>query len=81
MSRIKVVPPAEASEELAEQYSRMRDVDGSVANILTVQSLNPAALGAHYDLYRTIMFGPSELSRAQREMIAIVVSASNRCHY
>jgi uncharacterized peroxidase-related enzyme len=81
MSRIKVVPPAEASGELAEQYSRMRDVDGGVANILTVQSLNPGALGAHYDLYRTIMFGASELSRAQREMIAIVVSASNRCHY
>ncbi len=47
ISRIKVVPPDEASGELAEQYSRMRDVDGSVANILTVQSLNPAALGAN----------------------------------
>ena len=59
MSRIKVVPPVEASRTLAEQYSRMRDVDGRLANILTVQSLNPAALGAHYDLYRTVMFGAS----------------------
>lgn len=81
MSRIKVIPPAEATGELAEQYSRMRDADGNVANILTVHSLNPAALQAHFDLYKTIMFGPSELSRAQREMIAVVVSTANNCHY
>jgi AhpD family alkylhydroperoxidase len=27
------------------------------------------------------MHGPSELTRAQREMIAVVVSAENECHY
>ena len=81
MSRIKVIPPAEATGELAEQYSRMRDADGNVANILTVHSLNPAALQAHFELFKTVMFGPSELSRAQREMIAVVVSAANNCHY
>jgi hypothetical protein len=42
---------------------------------------HPAALRAHYDLYRTLMFGRSELSRAQREMIAVVVSKTNGCHY
>ena len=81
MSWIKVIPPAEASGELAEQYSTMQDADGNVANILTVHSLNPGALRGHYDLYKTVMFGPSELSRAQREMIAVVVSSTNRCHY
>ncbi len=81
MTWIRVIPPAEASGELAEQYSRMKDAAGNVANILTVQSLNPAALRAHYDFYRTCMFGPSQLSRAQREMVAVVVSVANRCHY
>ena len=33
------------------------------------------------DLYREIMFGPSELSRAERELVAVVVSAANNCHY
>lgn len=81
MAWIKVISPAKATGELAEQYGRIRDASGRVANILAVQSLNPAALRAHYDLYRTLMFGPSELSRAQREMIAVVVSSANACHY
>jgi len=81
MAWIKVIPREEATVELAEQYDRIGGPNGRVANILAVHSLNPAALRAHYDLYRTIMFGPSELSRAQREMIAVVVSSANRCHY
>ena len=36
---------------------------------------------AHLDLYLRIMFGRGILSRAQREMIAIVVSATNKCEY
>jgi uncharacterized peroxidase-related enzyme len=78
---IKTVPPAQASGEVLEQYDRMRDPAGNVANILQIHSLNPAALRAHYDLYRTLMFARSELSRAQREMIAVVVSKTNGCHY
>jgi uncharacterized peroxidase-related enzyme len=78
---IKTIPPPEASGELLEQYARMRDPAGNVANILQIHSLNPAALRAHFDLYRTLMFARSELSRAQREMIAVVVSKTNGCHY
>jgi len=81
MAWIEVIPAAEAAGELAEQFARIRGVSGGVANILAVQSLNPAALGAHYDLYRTLMFGRSELTRAQREMLAVAVSIANRCHY
>lgn len=39
------------------------------------------AMWASMNLYRAIMFGPSPLSRRQREMMATVVSASNGCHY
>lgn len=81
MAWIKTIPPAEALGDLLEQYDRMRDPSGNVANILQVHSLNPAALRAHFDLYRTLMFGRSELSRAQREMVAVVVSKTNGCHY
>lgn len=81
MAWIQVIPPTEASGELAEYYERMREPDGSVDNILTIHSLNPASLRAHFDLYKVSMYAPSELSRAQREMIAIVVSSVNRCHY
>jgi len=81
MAWIRVIPPAEATGELQDCYSRMKDADGNVANILAVHGLNPEALRAHYDLYRTVMFGPSELSRAQRESVAVVVSVTNECHY
>ena len=81
MAWIRVIPPAEADGELAQQYERMREADGTVDNILTIHGLNPPSLRAHFDLYKVCMYGRSELSRAQREMIAVVVSAVNRCHY
>jgi uncharacterized peroxidase-related enzyme len=81
MTWIRVIPPAEATGELKELYERVGGTSGSVDNILTLHSLNPASLRSHYDLYRQCMFGPSELSRAQREMVAVVVSLANRCHY
>jgi len=78
---IKVIAPEHSQGELLEQYKRMKDPAGNVANILAAHSLNPAALGAHFDLYRTLMFGRSELKRALREMIAVVVSKANHCQY
>ncbi len=81
MAWIKVIAPEESQGELLEQYNRMRDPASNFANILGVHSLNPAALRTHFDFYRTLMFGRSELSRAQREMIAVVVSKTNACHY
>jgi len=50
-------------------------------HILASHSLNPDALAAHLALYRTIMFGPSGLSRTEREALAVCVSAANDCHY
>ncbi len=50
-------------------------------HILRSHSLNPAAVRAHLELYRTIMFGASPLTRAEREAMAVAVSAVNDCHY
>ncbi len=49
-------------------------------HILSSHSLNPEAL-AHVQLYRTVILGPSNLSRSERETAAAAVSAMNRCHY
>ena len=54
---------------------------GRVFHILDVQSLRPEALRDSMTFYVTVMKGPSELSRPQRELIATVVSAANACHY
>lgn len=50
-------------------------------NILRIHGINPPVLKAHYQLYRAVMHGRSPLSRKQRELLAVVVSAVNDCHY
>ncbi|MCI0484591.1 MAG: carboxymuconolactone decarboxylase family protein [candidate division NC10 bacterium] len=55
--------------------------NGRFDHILACHGLNPAAQRAHIGLYRAIMFGESPLSRVEREMLAVCVSAVNNCHY
>lgn len=81
MAWIKMISEDEAEGELKEMYETMRDPRGPVDNILKVHGLNPPSLRAHYDLYKTVMYGRSELSRIEREMIAVVVSSVNGCNY
>jgi alkylhydroperoxidase family enzyme len=66
---------------LRDLYAAMRDPRGHVDNILKIHSLHPASLRVHYDFYKLVMYGQSPLSRIQREMIAVVTSAANQCHY
>jgi uncharacterized peroxidase-related enzyme len=81
MAWIRVISEAEATGRLEELYEKYREPWGGVDNILKIHSLNVPSLEAHFELYKTLMRGRSELSRAQREMIAVVASAANRCHY
>jgi len=81
MAWIKTVEPGEATGELKAEYKKAVLRAGKVFNILKVQSLNPAALHASMELYLTTMFGPSGLSRAERELLATVVSWANHCFY
>ena len=54
---------------------------GRVWQIIKIKSLNPPAMKQSTALYGTLMHGSSPLSRAQREMLAVVVSKANDCHY
>lgn len=81
MSWIEETDETEAGGKLAEIYAELIEKRGKVANILKVHSLNPNAMANHMDLYMTLMFGKSGLRRAEREAIAVVVSATNECPY
>ena len=81
MSWIEEVEVSEAEGKLAEMYAALIKQRGKISNILKVHSLNPDAMGDHLDLYMTLMFGKSGLSRAEREAVAVVVSANNDCEY
>jgi alkylhydroperoxidase family enzyme len=48
---------------------------------MSIHSLNPRALAAHDGLYRSAMAGTANLRKVERELIALVVSLENECHY
>ena len=81
MAWIEIVAPGEAEGRLARVYDAAVKRAGRVFNIVRLQSLNPPVLRASMALYQEAVLGDSPLSRAQREMIATVVSRANDCHY
>jgi len=81
MSWIEKVSEAEATGSLKLQYDQALERAGRIFQIVRIQSLNPDALRASMALYVALMHRPSPLSRAMREMLGVVVSAANNCHY
>ncbi len=81
MAWIKVISEEEATGRLQELYAKLVEPWGGVDNIMKIHSLNVPSLDAHFQIYKTLMRGRSGLSRIQREMIAVVASAANRCRY
>jgi uncharacterized peroxidase-related enzyme len=81
MPWIKVIELKDATGELKQEYDDTTKRADKVFNILMVQSPNPGALRGSMQLYRATMFAPSGLSRAEREMLATVVSWANHCFY
>jgi uncharacterized peroxidase-related enzyme len=81
MPHIEVVDKANAEGELQDIYDDIQNKRGKLANVHMIQSLHPQSIVAHMQLYMEIMFSKSPLSRAEREMIAVVVSATNGCSY
>ena len=81
MAWIRLTEPAEATGLLKREYDAAIQRAGRIWNILSLMSLNPKVLRASMDFYGAIMHGPSPLSRAQREMLATVVSRTIGCRY
>jgi uncharacterized peroxidase-related enzyme len=81
MANIEVVEPSQADGYLKEVYDQILESRGKIAEIHKVQSLNPRTIIRHMDLYMTLMYGKSPLTRQEREMIGVVVSSANRCEY
>lgn len=78
---IRTVGPDQATGRLGKLYEAAIARAGRVFGIVRIMSLDPSVLEASMGLYRSVMYGRGPLSRAQREMIAVVVSSENECHY
>ncbi|MFQ5425241.1 MAG: hypothetical protein ACE5F9_14845 [Phycisphaerae bacterium] len=81
MAWIRTISDSEAADRLARLYAAARKRAGRVFNIVRAMSLNPGVLQASMGFYQATMFADSPLTRAQREMLGVVVSCRNRCHY
>ena len=81
MPHLRLIDVGEATGELKREYDAALARAGKVFNIVKAMCLRPAVLRRSMDLYKEIMLGRSELSRAERELLAVVVSRANDCHY
>ena len=81
MANIDVIRPENAAGNLKSQYDQAFDRAGRIWNIVSIMSQNPAVMKQSMEFYGALMHGPSPLSRGQREMLAVVTSATNHCVY
>jgi uncharacterized peroxidase-related enzyme len=76
------VPAAdEVPDDGKELWAKPLEKLGFVPNVLRVYAIRARHLQLWNDFYDDLMRGESGLTKAQREMIAVVVSTTNRCHY
>lgn len=81
MAWIKTVPEKDAKGLLRREYDAALKRAGKIYNIVSISSLKPSIVRESMAFYAGLMHGPGRLTRAQREMIAVVVSRANACHY
>ena len=81
MPWIDQVAISDATGVLKKQFEAAVRRAGRVWHIVHIMSLNPPAMRASMQFYRTIMMGVSPLTRAQREMLATVTSYELECFY
>ena len=93
MAWIRTIPEAEAGPELSAAiegqralYPREYDTSAFVdqapgSSIVDAHSLIPEALYHAFATFGVLMSNDLPLERRQHEMIATVVSATNRCQY
>ena len=82
MSWIATPTDAPPGSPLAALLDRARDPrSGALDHIMAVHALHPAGLEAHLGLYLAVMRGSDTLPKVDRELLALVVSRANDCHY
>ena len=81
ISRLPVPDEAALPDDIRALFDQMREKPGFVPNVYHAYSLRPEQLRGFIALYNSIMEAESGLTKAEREMIAVAVSAQNHCFY
>ena len=69
------------SPAMQAYFDKCQEKLGFVPNVLSAYAFDNAKLEAFVAMYNDLMLAPSGLSKLEREMIAVAVSAVNRCYY
>lgn len=75
------LPEAELDERQSAYFDVCNEKLGFVPNVLVAYGFNRAKLAGFTELYNELMLAESGLSKLEREMIAVAVSAVNHCFY
>ena len=81
LSWLRVPDESEIPPEVKELWKTPREKLGFVPNVLRIFALRPSHLLGWWGHYDQLLRGESGLTKAQREMIAVVVSTANDCYY
>lgn len=68
-------------EDIQKYFDICTEKLGFIPNVLRAYAFDIEKLNAFSGLYNELMLAPSGLSKLEREMIAVVVSAENKCFY
>jgi uncharacterized peroxidase-related enzyme len=75
------LPPGPLDESMQAYFAKCEEKLGFVPNVLRAYAFDLAKLKAFVAMADDLMLAPSGLSKLEREMIAVVVSCANHCHY
>jgi uncharacterized peroxidase-related enzyme len=75
------LPAEKLTPDMAAYFAKCEEKLGFVPNVLKAYAFDMAKLSAFVAMYNDLMLAPSGLSKLEREMIAVAVSAHNRCYY
>jgi uncharacterized peroxidase-related enzyme len=78
---IKPTPRRKLDPDMQKYFAVCDEKIGFLPNVLACYSFDQEKLRAFANMYNELMLGESGLSKLEREMIAVVVSAANRCFY
>ena len=81
VTALDLEPEREVDPDNAAYFLKCLDKLGLVPNVLRAYAWNQRKLKNFIALYNELMLGESGLTKLEREMIAVAVSAANRCYY
>jgi uncharacterized peroxidase-related enzyme len=79
--KLPIPPRRKLDPDIRKYFDLCDEKIGFLPNVLAAYSFDQTKLRAFMAMYNDLMLGDSRLSKLEREMIAVVVSAANRCYY